>query len=264
MIQIDATPFQWFKKWGDTQYYALHGAIDDATGKMVAMYMTRFENTHGYFEMVRQIFKKYGKPMAFYSDKAGIFHPTNKAEPTIEEQLQGYTKARTQWEKVMEDVGVASILANSPQAKGRIEHSWLPNHQYLLFDIQDRGWKTVNDVNAHIQEYIDEYNAMFAIKQTGDTVAWRKTECDWEEKICKRYIRVVDSGNCISFRNSRLLIDTPVKRNAKIEIRVSEHDIWARYNNKNYTVTPINSINNPQKAMQYIIDKELYQDEKCG
>ena len=31
------------------------------------------ESTFGYFEATRQYIHRYGKPFAFYSDKAGIF-----------------------------------------------------------------------------------------------------------------------------------------------------------------------------------------------
>lgn len=40
LIQIDATPFEWF---GDNSKYALHGAIDDATGNIVGLDMTQNE-----------------------------------------------------------------------------------------------------------------------------------------------------------------------------------------------------------------------------
>lgn len=38
LIQIDATPYEWF---GGTIRYALHGAIDDATGQVVGLFMTQ-------------------------------------------------------------------------------------------------------------------------------------------------------------------------------------------------------------------------------
>ena len=38
LLQIDATPYEWF---GTSIKYALHGAIDDATGKIAGLYMTK-------------------------------------------------------------------------------------------------------------------------------------------------------------------------------------------------------------------------------
>ena len=47
---IPATPYEWF---GGRIKYALHGAIDDATGKVVGLFMTQNECLYGYLETLR-------------------------------------------------------------------------------------------------------------------------------------------------------------------------------------------------------------------
>ena len=51
LIQIDATPYEWF---GGNIKYALHGAIDDATGQVVGLFLTQNECLYGYLETMRQ------------------------------------------------------------------------------------------------------------------------------------------------------------------------------------------------------------------
>ncbi|MGI6227941.1 MAG: helix-turn-helix domain-containing protein [Peptococcales bacterium] len=70
LIQIDATPFEWF---GGNIKYALHGAIDDATGKIVGLYMTQNECLYGYLETMRQCCLGFGVPQTIYSDNHTIF-----------------------------------------------------------------------------------------------------------------------------------------------------------------------------------------------
>lgn len=41
LIQIDGTPFAWFYKSGDFNKYCMAGAIDDATGKITGLYITK-------------------------------------------------------------------------------------------------------------------------------------------------------------------------------------------------------------------------------
>lgn len=264
LVQIDATPCQWFKKWGDTQYYALHVALDNATGKVVGMYMTQNECSHGYFELLRQILTHYGKPIAFYSDRSAIFHPTNKAKLSIEEQLEGCTRPRTHWEKIMEDLDTASILANSPKAKGRVERMWGTHQQDLLFDIQDKMLKTVDEVNAYSPAYIAKFNDAFSVEQSGEGVAWRKAGQHWNDKICKRYLRTVDMGNCVSFMNYRLQIDVPLKRNVKVEIRVAENKLCAYANGRNYSVHLVDGTKQQDIKVRKMISLCLFRDEKCG
>jgi hypothetical protein len=50
--------------------------IDDATSSLMQLQFTGTETTFGYFEATRNYLERYGKPTAFYSDKASVFRPT--------------------------------------------------------------------------------------------------------------------------------------------------------------------------------------------
>ncbi len=69
LIQIDATPYEWF---GNIKY-ALHGAIDDATGQVVGLFLTQNECLYGYLETMRQCCSDFGIPQTVYSDNHTIF-----------------------------------------------------------------------------------------------------------------------------------------------------------------------------------------------
>jgi hypothetical protein len=62
--------------------------------------------------------RRYGRPLAHYTDKASIFR---KAGPQpLAEQLRG-DPLRTQFGRALHELGIEWIAAHSPQAKGRIE-----------------------------------------------------------------------------------------------------------------------------------------------
>ncbi len=86
LVQIDASPFAWF---GGQEKYALHGAIDDATGKVVGLHITEKECLQGYFETTRQLVENFGIPLSLYSDRHTIFLSPLQGKLTIEEQLEG-------------------------------------------------------------------------------------------------------------------------------------------------------------------------------
>ena len=81
---MDATPFAWF---GNNEIFALHGAIDDATGKIVGLYLTKNECLQGYFEVTRQILLNHGVPASIYADRHSIFRSPKADKLSIEEQL---------------------------------------------------------------------------------------------------------------------------------------------------------------------------------
>ena len=93
LIQIDATPFEWF---GDSIKYAIHGAIDDATGDIVGLYMTQNECLFGYFEMMRLCCLDFGVPQSLYSDRHTIFRSPKTGQLTVEELIRGKTVNLTQ------------------------------------------------------------------------------------------------------------------------------------------------------------------------
>ncbi|MFA6822149.1 MAG: transposase, partial [Sphaerochaetaceae bacterium] len=83
MVQIDASEHDWFNNGAKAH---LHGAIDDATGRILALSFGEQETTETYFELMRQRNRDGQLPLALYSDKRGVFTNNRREyELTIEE-----------------------------------------------------------------------------------------------------------------------------------------------------------------------------------
>ena len=95
-----------------------------------------------------------------YLDK----HSTYKAwaEPTIAEQLAG-RKAKSQFERALEELGVEVIHANSPQAKGRIERLFGTFQDRLIKEMRLRGIRTIEEGNGFLKQYLPVYNRRFSV-----------------------------------------------------------------------------------------------------
>ena len=119
LLQLDATPFAWFSRFGNNKRYSLHGAIDDATSRVTGLYMTENECFYGYAEVMRSTIKNYGVPREAYSDRAAIFcvTPKKKKNLTVWEELAGVHDKRTQWQRALDELGVRQVLAWSPVAR---------------------------------------------------------------------------------------------------------------------------------------------------
>jgi len=61
--------------------------------------------------------------MVLPHDGHGIFERFRREPESLEEQLEGRRKP-TQFARLMEELGIISVPARSPQAKGRIERLW--------------------------------------------------------------------------------------------------------------------------------------------
>ncbi len=71
-MQIDGSLHWWFENRG--RKCALLVYIDDATGKLSASALCwTSENTFDYLHATKAYLQQWGKPLAFYSDKHGVF-----------------------------------------------------------------------------------------------------------------------------------------------------------------------------------------------
>jgi hypothetical protein len=73
------------------------------------------ESTFDYFVAARTYLQRYGKPIAFYSDKHATFR-VNKVGATGGDGM-------TQVGRALHELNIDIICANVPQAKGRVERA---------------------------------------------------------------------------------------------------------------------------------------------
>ena len=111
LVQIEGSPHAWFEDRGPK--CTLLVFIDDATGQLGELWFVPQETFFGYGEAARHYCQRHGKPLAFYSDKHGIFR-VNQPRPL------GLSSGMTQFERAMQDLDIQILCANSPQAKGEI------------------------------------------------------------------------------------------------------------------------------------------------
>ncbi len=209
MLQIDASPYAWFQWAGNNERYSLHGAIDDATNKVVALFIAKNECSYGYYSILEQVFATYGLPQYIYSDRSSIFclTPKEKAKLSIQEELQGLHEKRTQWQRILSDFGIGQILAWSPQAKGRIERLWKTLQGRLPYIFKQRGISTIEEANRFLAKtFIPAFNSTFALKVEKPRI-WRKPPEDYTNALCSRFARKANGAGVISFMNRKFVVD---------------------------------------------------------
>ena len=199
LIQIDATPYEWF---GGTQKYALHGAIDDAKGDIVGLYMTQNECLFGYFETMRQCCLDFGVPQTIYSDRHTIFRSPQTGKLTVEELIKGKTVNLTQFGRAMHELGIDMIHAHTPQAKGRIERLWVTLQSRLPVEFAKRGIKTLEEANEFLKTYRFTYNQKFSVTAEADPIyVPLQSGINIDEILCIKHARKTDNAGTFSFKS---------------------------------------------------------------
>jgi len=163
LVQIDASPFDWLS---DGIMRSLHGAIDDASGEVVALWLADTEQLNGYFHVLEKMIQTSGIPHALYMDGHTIFFSPQREKLTIEEEIEGKTVALTQFGKALDILGIQPIRATSPQAKGRVERLWGTLQKRLPVDLRVAGIHSIEEANRFFCEYIKRHNEHFAVEAT--------------------------------------------------------------------------------------------------
>ena len=154
LIQIDGSDHAWFEERGERGTLLVF--IDDATGRLVELWFVPEESFFGYAEAARHYFERDGKPVAFYSDRHGIFR-VNMPQPL------GTTSGLTQFGRAMQELDIQIICAHSPQAKGRVERVIQTLQDRLVKELRLRNISTIEAANAFLPEFRADFNRRFAV-----------------------------------------------------------------------------------------------------
>ena len=193
MAQADGTPFEWFE---DGKLYSIHGFIDDATGKILGLYMMPNECLLGYLEALRYMLNNFGIPKTIYPDKYSVFFPTRKQTVSIEEQLEGKQTPTTQFMNIISTLGINMFPASTSQAKGRIERLWKTLQDRLITEFRINKIKTSEQANEFFTKFIPKYNKQFAVKPENDVSSFSKVPdyINLDLLLSAKLTRIIDSG----------------------------------------------------------------------
>jgi transposase len=154
LVQIDGSDHAWFEGRGPR--CTLLAYIDDASGQLMEAWFVPSETFFAYCEATQHYLERYGKPVAFYSDKHGIFR-VNQPRPL------GTSSGLTQFGRAMQELDIQIICANSPQAKGRIERAYQTLQDRLVKELRLLGISDIPSANAYLPTFRDAYNRRFAV-----------------------------------------------------------------------------------------------------
>ena len=215
LVQIDGSPHDWFE--GRAPKCTLLVFVDDATSRLMYLQFVEAETTFNYFAAVRSYLTEFGKPLAFYSDKFGVFR-VNMPNP-----LSG--TGLTQFGRALKELDIELICAHSPQAKGRVERANQTLQDRLTKELRLGGISSLEQANAYLPEFIAAYNARFAVAPRSTESAHRSLgkgeDLDRILTLCEQ--RTLSKNLTLSYNNVIYQIKTKrsayTMRQAQVEVR---------------------------------------------
>jgi transposase len=224
LLQADGSRHRWFGP--DGPYLTLVGAIDDATGTVPGALFREQEDAAGYLALLGLIAQAKGLPVALYIDRHGIFKRSTRDALTLEEELAG-GRLPTQVGRALEELGIRSIFALSPQAKGRIERLWGTLQDRLVAELRLAQITTLAAANAFLPDFLAGFNTRFGVPPVEPEPAYRAvpTELVLDRVLCFKYVRQVQADNTVTFGGQALQLQPGPGRTswARVQVEVHEH-----------------------------------------
>ena len=163
LIQIDGCEHWWFESRGPQ--CTLLAFVDDATSRIMHAVFVPTESTFAYFRATRAYLARYGKPVAFYSDKHAVFRVNGK-------EAKG-GDGMTQFGRALDELTIEIICANAPQSKGRVERCFGTLQDRLVKELRLSGIDTLEAGNVFLSGFLEAHNARFAKSPVSDRNAHR-------------------------------------------------------------------------------------------
>ena len=253
LIQIDGSSHDWFE--GRAEPCVLLVFIDDATGQLVQLLFVESESFFSYCQAAEGYFKQYGKPVAFYSDKHGIFRVNLPSVDTRSDL--------TQFGRAMQELDIQLICANSPQAKGRVERVIQTLQDRLPKEMRLRGISNMVDGNAYLPEFLTDFNQRFAVAARSSVNAHRPltTKEDLARILTWQETRTLSKNLTLQFQKIVYQIQTDrptyALRNAQVTVCVNaQEEITILYNGK---TLPYSIYQQQAKQAEIVSTKQLNQ-----
>jgi len=252
MVQLDGSHHDWFE--GRAPKCVLMVMVDDATNQMRARFFAE-ETTRASYDVFEGWVKKHGLPQSLYVDRDSIYRCEGVG--SIAEQLAGKLP-QTQFERAMEVLGVELILANSPQAKGRVERMNGVLQDRLVKEMRLAGISDMESANRFVDgKYLRAFNRQFGREAASPLDVHRAGPRNLNEVLSWEEERVVQGDWTVMCEKKRYQLDRQhealslVRRKVIVRtLREGRVQLVYRGKRLKWRVLPEGAVRKPQPVKQ--------------
>jgi hypothetical protein len=241
LVQWDTSDHDWLEGRGER--ILLINMIDDATSRWFAQFVAS-DSTLENMNHLERYLSQYGRPLAYYTDRASLFQTAPKTKRGQREVGNDECElAPTQIGRALQELGISWIPAYSPQAKGRVERGFLTAQDRLVKGMRVAEVKTLEQANHYLEtEFLpwanrtltvaaasaddahrplEKYQDLAAILSHVET---RQVDNDYTIRLDGRIYQIVRQDICTGLR--KVVVRVERRRDGSIAVRF--HDGYLR------------------------------------
>ena len=203
LVQWDTSDHEWLEGRGPRVY--LISMIDDATSRLYARFVTS-DSTAENMRVLWGYLERYGRPLAFYTDKAALFQTAQRRsrdEPGV--QKDAIDLPPTQIGRALQELQIAWVPAHSPQAKGRVERGFSTAQDRLVKGLRVAGANSLEQANAYLeQQFLPWWNQTLTVEPKNNSDAHRPLtrEHDLASSLSHVEERQISNGYTVQYHGT--------------------------------------------------------------
>lgn len=150
LVQWDTSDHDWLEGRGERLY--LIAMIDDATSRLWGRFVSS-DSTEENLRLLWSYLERWGRPGAFYTDKASLFQTAVKTKRDQQREGQDHPQMPpTQIARGLQELDIRWIAAHSAQAKGRVERGFSTAQDRLVKGMRVAGVTTLEQANEYLEQ----------------------------------------------------------------------------------------------------------------
>ena len=209
LVQWDTSTHDWLEGRGSGRIYLI-SMIDDATSRVLARFAPH-DSTEENMKLVQLYLERFGRPQAFYTDKASLFQTATKTKRGESRETEDRKEmAPTQIGRALRELDIQWIGAHSPQAKGRVERSFQTSQDRLVKDLRMAGVATLEQANLYLEtKYLPWWEQTLTVSPRDPADAHRalKQEHDLPAIFSHVEARIVKTDYTFQFEGRQYVIE---------------------------------------------------------
>jgi transposase-like protein len=208
LLQMDGSHHEWFEKRAPGRC-CLMKLIDDATSKRMVRFSEQ-ETIFAAMELLWRWIDRYGIPRALYTDKKNVYVVDEK---TRQLAAESGTEVLTQVGRACKQLGIEIIIAQSPQAKGRVERSHETDQDRLVKELRLTNSSSIAAGNQLLESgYDQELSEKFAVLPRATADYHRSAKgYDLAAIFCIAEARSLSTDWIVRFENQFFQLQPPRK-----------------------------------------------------
>ena len=222
IIEIDACNDLWINNEKQHIYFA----VDAFTNTLLGFWIEKEETTIGYINLLKKVFKTYGRPREVRADKRRTFW--------------GSKHTMTRMGEMLSEFNIILGTSSSPTYKPNVERAFQNAQNWFPYYFMNKNFNTIDDLRNNSTSIIKAYNSKKNYLIPSENSFLEMNDELIDEVMVLKEQRVVSVGNTISFNNIPLAPYKNGKRQmmiigAKITILTNEsRELFILHNNEKY------------------------------